>query len=135
MLNIGFYELIDPNVNASSADQCSETRSDSARTSLSDTRTDNESLNATSITGLEPSNKGLKSSDTREVERANQPLSDVDCNSDPLNVSNDISSCIEHIKVENLVGSVGCDSDSQDVGNDISSCIKHIKVESSFSGV
>ena len=55
---IGVSELLDPPVNESSVEQCPETRSEAARTSLSDTRNDNESLNATSIVGLEPSHQG-----------------------------------------------------------------------------
>ena len=51
MLDIGVSELLDPLVNENSVEPCSET-SEVARTPLSDTRSDNESLNAESIVGL-----------------------------------------------------------------------------------
>ena len=105
-----------------------------ARTPLSDTRSDNESLNAESIVGLEPGHQGLDPSDARGVARINPP-SDVGCNSDSLDVGNDIGSCEEHIKVANLVSGVGYNSDPLDVGNDIDSCEEHVKVEDLVSGV
>ena len=77
-----------------------------ARTPLSATRSRNESLNAASIVGLEPGHQGLDSRDAREVARINPP-SDVSCNSDILDVGNDIDSGTEHIKVENRFSSVG----------------------------
>ena len=105
-----------------------------ARTPLSDTRSDNESLNAESIVGLEPGHQGLAPSDARGVARINPP-SDVGCNSDSLDVGNDIGSCEEHIQVANLVSGVGYNSDPLDVGNDIDSCEEHVKVEDLVSGV
>ena len=53
MLYTGVYELLDPDVNGNSVEQCSETRSEASRTPLSDTRSDNESLYAASIVDLE----------------------------------------------------------------------------------
>ena len=58
VLDIGVSELLDPLVNENSVEPCSETRSEVARTPLSDTRSDNESLNAESIVGLEPGHQG-----------------------------------------------------------------------------
>ena len=107
VLDIGVSELLDPLVNENSVEPCSETHSEVARTPLSDTRSDNESLNAESIVGLEPGHQGLDPSDARGVARINPP-SDVGCNSDSLKVGNDIDSSIEHIKVENLVSGTGC---------------------------
>ena len=72
-----------------------------ARTPLSDTRRDNESLNASRIVGLEPGHQELAPSDACGVARINPP-SDVGCNSDSLDVGNDIGSCKEHIKFEAL---------------------------------
>ena len=46
---------------------------------------------------------------TRGVARINQ-TSDVGCNSDSLGVGNDIGSCEEQMKVEDLVSGVGYDS-------------------------
>ena len=63
------------------------------------------------------------------------PPSDVGCNSDSLDVGNDIGACKEHLKVEDLVSGVGCNSDPLDVGNDIDSCEEHVKVEDLVSGV
>ena len=105
-----------------------------ARTPLSDTRSDNESLNAESIVCLEPGHQGLAPSDARGVARINSP-SDVGCNSDSLDVGNDIGSRKEHVKFDNLVSGVGYNSDSQDVGNDIGSCEKHVKGEDLVSDV
>ena len=134
VLDIGVSELLDPLVNENSVEPCSETRSEVARTPLSDTRSDNESLNAESIVGLEPGHQGLDPSDARGVARINPP-SDVGCNSDSLDVGNDIGSCEEHIQVANLVSGVGYNSDPLDVGNDIDSCEEHVKVEDLVSGV
>ena len=99
-----------------------------SRTPLSDTRSDNESLNAESIVGLEPGHQGLDPSDARGVARINPP-SDVGCNSDSLDVGNDIGSCEEHVKVEDLVSGVGNDSKPLDVCDDISSRTEQNKVE------
>ena len=52
-------ELVDPHVNNNSVEQCSETPSKAARILLSDTRSDNESVNVGSIVGLEPGHQGL----------------------------------------------------------------------------
>ena len=60
------------------------------------------------------------------------PLSDVGCNRESLDVGNDISSRIDQIKVEDLVSDVGCNSDLLDVCDDISSRIGHMKVEGSI---
>ena len=92
-------DLIYSYVNESSVEQCSETRSGAARISLSDARSDNESLHAASI--VDQGHQGLNPSDAREMTRINL-LSDVGCNSDSMDVSNDISSCIEQFKVEGL---------------------------------
>ena len=55
--------------------------------------------------------------------------SGVGCDSDSLDVGNDINSGTEQIKVEDFVSNVGWDSDSLDIGNDFGSCIEHVKVE------
>ena len=91
-----------------------------ARTPLSDTPNDKESLNADSILGLDLSHQGMVPSDMRGVTRKN-PLSDVSCNSDSLDVRNDINSGKKHIKVDSLASGAGYISNSQDVGNDIGS--------------
>ena len=69
-----------------------------------------------------PGHQGLDPSDARGVARINPP-SDVGCNSDPLDVGNDICSRIEKVKANNLVSDVGYKSDALYVGNDISSRI------------
>ena len=61
MINIVVSELLDPIVNENSVVQCSETRSDAALTPLSDTRRNNESLNTSSIVGLESGHQVLAS--------------------------------------------------------------------------
>ena len=53
VLDIGVSELLDPHVNENSVVQCSETHSEAARTPLSATRSNNESLHDSSIVGLE----------------------------------------------------------------------------------
>ena len=52
------------------------------------------------------------------------PPSDVGCNSDSMDVGNDIRSRIEQIKVNNLVSGVGNDSNPLDICDDISSRIE-----------
>ena len=91
----------DPHVDESSVEQCSETRSEATCTPLIDTLSDNESLNAASIEGLEPGRRGLDPSDARGVARIN-PLSEVGCNSDSFDVDNDIGSRIEHDEIERM---------------------------------
>ena len=59
VLDIGVYEILDPHVNESSVNQCLETRSEAVSISLIDTHSDNDSLNAASIVGLEPGHQGL----------------------------------------------------------------------------
>ena len=54
-----------------------------SRTPLSDTRSDNESLNAESIVGLAPGHQGIAPCDARGVARINSP-SDVGSNRDSL---------------------------------------------------
>ena len=87
--------------NESSVEQCSQTHSKAACASLSDSRSDNESLNAGSIVFLEPDHRGLDDSDARGVAHIHTP-SDIDHYSDSLNVGYDISFRIEHVKVEDL---------------------------------
>ena len=59
------YELLHPYVNKNSVEQCLETRSETARIPLSDTRSDNDSLNVASIVGFEPDHQGLAPSEPR----------------------------------------------------------------------
>ena len=75
VLNLGCMTLqfIDPHVNENSVEKFSETRSEEARTPLSDTRSDNESRDAASIVGLNSGHQGLSPNDTREVARINPP--------------------------------------------------------------
>ena len=94
-------ELIDPLVNENSVEPSSEIHNEVAHTPLSDTRRDNESLNASSIVGLELGHQGLAPSDALGVARINPP-SEVGCNSDSLDVGNDIGYRIEQVKVETL---------------------------------
>ena len=98
---------------------------EAARTLLSNSRSDNESLNAESIVDLEPDHQRLDPRNEREVARIN-PLSDVGCDSGSLDVGNDIGSGTEHNKFANLVSDVGYHSDSLDVCDDISSRIECI---------
>ena len=118
VLDIEVSELLDPLVNEDSVEQCSKTRSEVVRTPRSNTRSNNESLNASSNVGLEPGHQGLDPSDARGIARI-YPPSDIGCNRDSLDVGNDIGSCKEHIKVEDFVSGVGNDSNPLDVGNDI----------------
>ena len=68
----------------------------------------------------------------RGVARIN-PLSDVSCGRDSLDVRHDICFRIAHVKVEDLVlSSVGCKSDSLDVDNDTGSRIDHVMVKDSI---
>ena len=75
------FALMDLLVNESSVVQCSDACSEAARTPLSDTRSDNESLNAANVVGLESGHQRSTSTDARGVARIN-PVSDVDCNSE-----------------------------------------------------
>ena len=59
-------ELIYFLVSKNRVEQCSETHSEAARTPLSDTRSNNKSLNATGIVDLEPGHQGLTPSDARD---------------------------------------------------------------------
>ena len=72
-----------------SREQGSLTVSETARTPLSDTRCDSESLNAESIVGQMPSYQGLCPADERGVTRK-YSLSDVDGDVNALNVISDI---------------------------------------------
>ena len=58
MLDIGVSKLRDPHVYENSVEPCSKTRSEVARNPLSETRSNNESMNASSIVGLEPEHQG-----------------------------------------------------------------------------
>ena len=97
VLDIGMSELHDSNVVDVSLEQSSSTVCETARTSLSDIHSENESLNAKSIVGLEPRHPGLNPDDVCEVAR--NPLGDLFelSNSSP-DVGTDISSRIEQIK-------------------------------------
>ena len=77
------------NVKDVSHEQSSKTVCDTARAPLSDTRCDNESLNAKCIVGFEPSHHGSSSHDARVVAHK-IPQSGVGCISTPLNVGRDI---------------------------------------------
>ena len=131
VLDIGVSELLDPHVNENSVEPCSETHSEVARTSLSDTRNDNESLNAESIVGIGPGNQEFYPKYAR-VAAHTILLSDVGYNSDPLDVYDDISSRIEQVKVKNLVSDVGYNSDALYDYDDISSRTEQVKVEGSI---
>ena len=85
-------------------------------------------MNDASIIGLDPVHQEMDPIDARGVARINPP-SGVGNNSNPLDVCNDISSCEEQVKANNLVSDVGCDSDSLDVCDDISSRTEQNKVE------
>ena len=63
--------------------------SESARTTLSDSRCENNLLNAESIVDQASIHRGLNPSDERGVARK-YPLSDVGCDSDALNVNIDV---------------------------------------------
>ena len=74
---------------------------EAARTLLSDTRSNNESLNTMRSVDLDPSHQGFEPSDARGVARIN-PLNDVGCDSDSLDVGTDISSHIEQVIIVNV---------------------------------
>ena len=95
-------ELLGPLGDENSVEPCSEIRSEEARTPLNATRIDNDSLNASSIVGLELVHQGWDSSDARGVARINPP-SDVGFNIDSLDVGNDIGSGMKCIKVNPLL--------------------------------
>ena len=123
------------NVKDVSHEQSSTTVCDTARTPLSD----NDSLNAKSIVGFEPSHQGLSSHDAREVARK-IPQSGVGCNRTSLNVGKDIvGNKPRHPELDyvdvcavariNPLSDVGRIGTSLDVGNDIGSRIEQCKVD------
>ena len=77
-------------VNDTSVEQGMVLESETARTTLSDIRCDNDSLNATSIVDQESNHRGLDPLDERGVARM-YPLSDVGCERDALNVNIDVA--------------------------------------------
>ena len=87
VLEIGMSELIHShNVKDISREQSSKTVCDTARTPLSDTCCDNDSLDAKRIVGFEPSHHKQSSHDARE-----NPQSGVGCISTSLNESRGIA--------------------------------------------
>ena len=72
MLDIGMYELTNSNVENMNSES-SLNISDTARTPLSVTRCDNESLHAESMVGLGPSYQGFDSFNVCVVARENAP--------------------------------------------------------------
>ena len=120
VLDIGVSELMNSDVK----DIC-----ETARTPLSDTHCDCESLNAESIVGLGPSHQGCIPSDARGVARINPP-SEVGRDGASLDVGKDIvvetprdpglCPLDERVVTRKLsLSDGGCDSTSLDVGNDI----------------
>ena len=90
VLDIGMSELVESDdVKDISREQGSWTVSETARTPLSDTRCDNESLNAGSIVGQRSSHQGLCPADGRGV-ASKYSLSDIDGDVNALNIANDI---------------------------------------------
>ena len=90
VLDIGMSELVESDdVKDISREQGSLTVSETARTPLSDTRCDSESLNAESIVGQRLSHQGLCPADERGVTRK-YSLSDVDGDVNALKVISDI---------------------------------------------
>ena len=73
VLDIGMSELTNSNVENMNSERSSLNISDTARTPLSVTRCDNESLHAESMVGLGPSYQGCDSFDVCVVARDNAP--------------------------------------------------------------
>ena len=94
VLDVGMPELTNSKVEDMNSERSSLSISDTARTPLSVTRCDNESLHAESMAGLGPSYRGCDSFDVRVVARENAP-SAVSREGTTLNVGNDIISRIE----------------------------------------
>jgi hypothetical protein len=129
VLDIGITELMYSNVNDICPEQVSVTISGTARTPLSDTHCDNESLHAESMVGLGPSHQGFNPSDVSVVAREIPPK-EVGRDGTTLNVGNDIAgdtprhpemsstdACAAAHKLPQ--NDVGCKCDSLNVGNDI----------------
>ena len=129
VLDIGITELMYSNVNDICPEQVSVTISGTARTPLSDTHCDNESLHADSMVGLGPSHQGFNPSDASVVAREIPP-SEVGRDGTTLNVGNDIvgdtprhpemssnDACAAAHKLPQ--NDVGCKCDSLNVGHDI----------------
>ena len=117
------------NVNDICPEQVSVTISGTARTPLSDTHCDNESLHAESMVGLGLSHQGFNPSDVSVVAREIPPI-EVGRDGTTLNVGNDIvgdtprnpemsstDACAAAHKLPQ--NDVGCKYDSLNVGNDI----------------
>ena len=94
VLEIGMSELTNSNVENMNTWRSSLNISDTARTPLSVTRCDNESLHTESMVGLGPSYQNCNSFDVCRVTRENAP-SAVGREGTTLNVGNDIISRIE----------------------------------------
>nr|CCA27706.1 reverse transcriptase putative [Albugo laibachii Nc14] len=142
LLDIGMSELITyEDVSNIGPQKNSSIASGTARTPLSDTRCDNESLKAESIVGLVPSHQGLDPANERGVARVN-PLSGVSCNNESLDVIEDIIGETPRHQRRDLSDArgVACNplgeglelsSSSPDVGRDIGSGIESGKVDDS----
>ena len=89
VLDIGMSELTNSNVENMNSERSSLSISDTARTPLSVTRCDNESLHAESMVGLGPSYQGCDSFDVCVVARKSAP-SAVGREVTTLKVGNDI---------------------------------------------
>ena len=89
MLDIGMSGLANSSVENMNSERSSLSISDTARTPLSVTRCDNESLHAESMVGLGPSYQGFDSFNVCVVARENAP-SAVGREGTTLNVGNDI---------------------------------------------
>ena len=89
VLDIGMSELTDSNIENMNSERSSLSIGDTARTPLSVTRCDNESLHAESMVGLGPSYQGCDFFDVCVVSRENAP-SAVGREGTTLNVGNDI---------------------------------------------
>ena len=91
---------------------------------------DNESLNAESIVGPEPSHQGLDPSDAHGVARINL-FSDVGCDINSLDVGNDFRSDLVYSKLRSrtLLETSACNSDLLDVCDDISFRIEQNMVD------
>ena len=152
VLDIGMSELLESdNVKDMSRERSSLTVSETARTPLSDTHCDRESLNAECIVGNVPRHPGLGPNDARlgtrsplvdDMELVNSS-SDVGCNigsrieqhkvdghinlgdCDVSDVGNDIGSRIEQAKA---IECINLGDNVPDVGRDIGSCIEQVKV-------
>ncbi|CAI5713542.1 unnamed protein product [Peronospora farinosa] len=124
VLDIGVSEFLNSDVNINSVEQSSVTPSGTARTPLSDTQSNIETLDVGNDIGSR-----------MEQVKVDDLVSNIGCKCDSLDVGNDIGSRIEQVKVDDLVSDIGCRYDSLDVGNDIGSRIEQVKVDDLVSEV